>query len=774
MTTTDTSVNIDSRGPAADAPGQLPRDLIAGLVVFLVAVPLCMGIALASGAPILSGLLSGIIGGIVVGALSGSNVSVSGPAAGLAAIVMAQIQSLGSFEAFLLAVLIGGAIQLAAGLLRGGVFANFFPSNVIKGLLVAIGVLLILKQVPHLVGYDADVEGDLSFRRPGATTLTDLSTAWRRFVPGALLVGASSLALLVAWERSRLKKSRFPASLAAVLLGVAISEVLRATGSSWAIAETHLVRVPVLGADGMGLRDLVHTPAFSRWSDPAVLRAGLTLAVVASLETLLNLEATDKLDPLRRTSSPNRELVAQGVGNMLAGLLGGLPVTSVIVRSSVNAMNGGRTRRAAIFHGVLLLVSLLAIPRALNRIPLAALAAVLLVTGFKLASPKVIRQMREEGPQQFIPFAITVLSIVATDLLVGVLIGLFSAVVFILWSNARRGFRVIREDHVGGMVHRIELATQASFLNRARLATTLGAFGPGDQVAIDARATDYVDPDIVSMIKDFAHDTAPARGISVSLHGFKDRYPLQDVKLYVDWTTKEIQASLTPDRVLRLLKEGNERFVTGRRLTRDLATQVDATADGQHPMAVILSCIDSRSPAELLFDLGLGDIFSVRLAGNVASPKALGSMEFACKLAGAKLIVVLGHTRCGAVKATCDLVARGVDPAEATGLTNLGSITGPISEAVKMETKTAARRDASNGTFVDHVAEINVRNTIRWIEGNSPVLRSMILNGEVGIVGAMYDVATGQVRFLDGIGAAAAAAAAPRADAGPRELAVAP
>lgn len=744
--------------PPVEAPHDAPlgRDLVAGVVVFLVAVPLCLGIALASGAPILSGLLAGIIGGLVVGALSGSHISVSGPAAGLAAIVSAQIRDLGSFEVFLLAVLLAGVIQLAAGLLRAGVFADFVPTNVIKGLLVAIGVLLILKQVPHLVGYDADLEGDMSFRRAGGeTTLTDLSTAWRHFVPGALLVGASSLGLLVAWERSRLKTSRVPAPLVAVLLGVAISEALRAAGSSWTIADSHLVRVPVLGADGMSLRDLVRTPAFGRWSDPAVLRAGVTLAVVASLETLLNLEATDRLDPLRRSSSPNRELVAQGVGNMLAGLLGGLPVTSVIVRSSVNAQNGARTRRSTIVHGALLLVSLLAFPWALNRIPLAALAAVLLVTGFKLASPKVFRQMWAGGREQFAPFAVTVVAIVATDLLVGVVIGLVTSVAFILWSNARRGFRVIRENHVGGAVHRIELATQASFLNRARLAVTLGEFRRGDQVAIDARGADYVDPDIVTMIKEFAEETAPAQGISVSLLGFRDRYPLHDVKLYVDWTTKEIQDSLTPAHVLRLLEEGNDRFATGRRISRDLATQVDATAQGQHPMAVVLSCIDSRSPAELLFDLGLGDIFSVRLAGNVASPKALGSMEFACRLAGAKLIVVLGHTRCGAVKATCDLVARGVEP-ESTGLTNLRSITGPIAEAVAMETETAEGRDAANPGFVDRVAEINVRNAMRWVVENSPVLAAMIRDGEIGIAGAMYDVATGRVRFFDGAAAPAA------------------
>lgn len=749
-----------NHGHAAAVPATpLARDLVAGVVVFLVAVPLCLGIALASGAPIVSGLISGIVGGIVVGLLSGSHISVSGPAAGLAAIVLAQVQQLGAFEAFLLAVMIAGALQVVLGAVRAGALANYFPNSVIKGLLAAIGVLLILKQAPHLVGYDKDFEGDLSFGADdGSTTFSDLRQALQMFVPGALAVGCASVAVLLAWDRTPLRRLKVPASLVAVAVGVAISEAARAWHPAWTIEETHLVKLPIIGSEGMTWADVLKTPDFSRWNDPAVIMAGVTLAVVASLETLLNLEATDKLDPLRRTSPPNRELVAQGAGNMLAGCIGGLPMTSVIVRSSVNAQSGARTRASAVFHGVLLLVALVFAAQLMNRIPLSALAAVLIVTGFKLASPKVIRQMWQEGLRQFAPFAITVVAIVATDLLTGVLIGLGASVAFILVGNVKRGFRVIREDHVGGLVHRIELASQASFLNRAQLATTLGEFRRGDQVAIDARATEFIDPDIVSMIREFARETAPARGVKVSLLGFRDRYPIRDVKQYVDWTTKEIQASLTPDRVLRLLREGNERFVSGQRLTRDLAQQVDDTAEGQHPMACILSCIDSRSPAELLFDLGIGDIFSVRLAGNVASPKALGSMEFACKVAGAKLIVVLGHTRCGAVKATCDLVAKGLDPVEATGLTNLPSITEPISEAVRMETRTKDRRDASNMEFVDHVAEINVRNTMRWIEDNSPVLRSMAMNGEVAIVGAMYDVATGRVRFLDGVGAGGAAA----------------
>ena len=299
-------------------------------------------------------------------------------------------------------------------------------------------------------------------------------------------------------------------------------------------------------------------------------------------------------------------------------------------------------------------------------------------------------------------------------------------------------------------MHRIELASEANFVNRAHLAATLGDFRRGDQVALDARSTDYVDPDILALVREFVEDAAPARGVAVSLVGFKERYLLADVIQYVDFTTRELQASLTPQRVLRILQEGNERFASGQRLARDLVRQVDATATGQHPMAVVLSCIDSRAPAEILFDVGIGDIFSVRVAGNVAKAKVLGSMEFACKSVGAKLIVVLGHTRCGAVKATCRFVVEGIDPVAATGLTNLGSITSAISDAVEAEQRSAPPRSGDDPEFVDRVAARHVHNTITWIEQHSPTLKEMLDRGEVGIVGAMYDVSSGRVQFFGG------------------------
>tara|TARA_R110002094_G_scaffold90234_1_gene92877 strand:- start:499 stop:2787 length:2289 start_codon:yes stop_codon:yes gene_type:complete len=740
---------MDDREAAQTKERYVGRDLIAGIVVFLVALPLCLGIALASGAPLQAGLVSGIIGGLIIGSLSGSHISVSGPAAGLAAIVVTQIQDLGSFEVFLSAVLLSGVLQLAFGALKFGGLADYFPNSVIRGLLAAIGVLLILKQIPHLFGHDADYEGDLSFMQgDGDNTFTALVTTMEKLLPGAALVGLLSLLLLLVWHRTRLKKLLFPSALAAVLLGTLVNEILKLLGSDWAIAASHVVSLPVVGADGMGFTDLLHFPDFSQVLEPAVLLAAATLAVVGSLETLLNVEAIDKLDPLRRSTPTDRELLAQGVGNIVAGAVGGLPMTSVIGRSSVNAGAGSRTRLSTIFHGLLLLVSIGLLANIINRIPLSALAAVLVVTGFRLASPKLFRRMWHEGANQFLPFIATVIAIVTTDLLTGVLIGLGVGLLFVLLRNMEGGFQVVREDHVAGVVHRIELANHASFINRAYLAKEFNRFADGNQVVLDARRTDYVDPDVLSLIREFVDETAPARGVKVSTIGFKDSYSLDNIIQYVDFTSREVQASMTPQRVLAILKEGNERFRSDQRLNRDLVRQVGKTSDGQHPMAVVLSCIDSRAPAEILFDLGIGDIFSVRIAGHVARQKVLGSMEFACKVAGSKLILVLGHTRCGAVKATCDFVAKGVDPVAKTGMTNLGSITSVISESVNKETETKTNRDGSNDEFVGRVGTLHVDNTIRWIRSHSPTLAKMLDDGVIGIVGGMYDVKSGRVEFF--------------------------
>ena len=737
----------------ASAWSSLTKDLAGGLVVFLVALPLCLGIALASGAPMVAGLVSGVVGGLLVAWLSGSHTSVSGPAAGMVAVVLAQVAILGSFEAFLVAVILAGAIQILLGALRAGFIAAFFPSNVIKGLLAAIGVIVILKQIPHAVGHDADPEGDLGFlQADGRNTFSELASSLFDFEPGAMLVGLVSLAVLLAWDRGRLRKSLIPAPLVVVVLGVLANVAMKAAGSSWAIGSSHLVQVPTVASLGEFFK-VLPSPDLKAFGNPAIIMAAVTIAAVASLETLLNLEAVDKLDPRKRVSPPNRELMAQGVGNMVSGFLGGLPITSVIVRSSVNINAGAATRLSAFFHGVLLLLLVLLAPALLNQIPLASLAAVLIVTGLKLASPALFRQMWTEGRTQFVPFIVTTVAIVFTDLLTGVLIGLATSLAFILHSNYRRPLLRFMEHHVSGDVLRIEFSNQVSFLNRAVLEQALDSVPVNGHVMLDARNTDYIDPDILDLIDDFRRQTAPARNLKVSLVGFKDRYVMEDEIQYVDVSTREVQAQLTPESVLQFLKEGNQRFVTGRRLTRDLARQVDATAAAQYPMAVVLSCIDSRSPVELIFDMGVGDAFVIRIAGNVAKEKVLGSMEFACAVAGARLVLVMGHTSCGAVKAAVELFETGNTASKATGCEHLDSLINEIQKSIVPGTKPHGDwvTKETKLIYVDDVAKRNVATTIAYIRSASRTLRELEASGKIAIHGSMYDIKTGRVTYLEEI-----------------------
>ncbi|MCP5557256.1 MAG: bifunctional SulP family inorganic anion transporter/carbonic anhydrase [Verrucomicrobiaceae bacterium] len=728
-----------------------PQDFLSGLVVFLVALPLCLGIALASGAPLFSGIVSGVIGGILVGALSGSSTSVSGPAAGLTAVVAAQISTLGSFEAFLTVVVLAGIIQIFLGIFRAGFIAAFFPNSVIKGLLAAIGVILILKQIPHVVGHDPDPEGEMSFiQADHENTFTEIGRTLFDIHPGAALVGAISLLILILWERTRLKKLLIPAPLVVVVLGTAIASFLNRFGAPWGIEATHLVQVPTVG-EGASWSSLITLPDYSQLASPAVYLAAITIAIVASLETLLNIEAVDKLDPHRRTTPANRELLAQGIGNVVAGAIGGLPMTSVVIRGSVNVQSGGRTKLATIIHGLLLAGCVLLIPTWLNKIPLAALAAILLLTGYKLASPKLVRQMWAEGRNQFFPFIITVVAIVVTDLLVGILIGLGVAILFILHSNFRRPLRRVVEKHVGGEVLRIELANQVSFLNRAVLERTLNDVPRGGHVLLDASRTDYIDPDVLDLIHDFRENAATAHGVELSLKGFREEYRIADKILFQDFTSREIQDALTPDIVIEALREGNKRFLSGEQLTRDLRRQVDLTSLSQHPMAVILSCIDSRTPAEMVFDVGLGDVFSVRIAGNVAKEKVFASMEFACAVAGAKLVLVLGHTSCGAVSAAVDLFEGTQTPEAATGCDHLSALVEYIQQSVDSRmrlTALAAGVDAKKA-YVNDVARENVIRTVRVIRQNSKALHRLESEGRIKIIGGMYDLSSGAAELFE-------------------------
>jgi len=743
--------------PLAPSPAKsIFSDVTAGVVVFLVALPLCLGVALASGAPLFSGVLAGIIGGLVVGAISGSHTSVSGPAAGLTAIVVAQIAALGSFQTFLLAVFLAGLLQIGLGVMRAGFIAAFFPSSVIKGLLAAIGVILILKQIPHVLGHDLDPEGEMAFEQPDKqNTFSELIEVARnvdKLHPSAAIIGLASIAFLVLWDRSKsLKKSILPSALVVVLFGVIAHILFDRLGGRWTIETSHLVQMPV--ADSIkGFFNFFMLPNFGQILNPKVYQAAITIAIVASLETLLNLEAVDKIDPQRRDSPTSRELIAQGCGNAVAGLTGGIPVTSVIVRSSVNVLAGARTKLSTLVHGSLLLVSAMFLAQYLNMIPLSCLAAILLVTGFKLASPKLFKQMWKEGRYQFLPFIVTLVAIVLTDLLVGIMIGFVVALTFILNSNLRRPVKRVMEKHLGGEVLHIELANQVSFLNKASLAKILEEVPRGGHVLLDAQHTDYIDPDILSLIRDFKEQTAPIRGVQVSLSGFRDKYQLEDQVQYVDYSTRELQEQLTPVQVLQILREGNIRFRNNKRLTRDLGRQMSATAAGQHPLAVVLTCVDSRTPAEIVFDLGLGDVFVVRVAGNVTSRKILGSLEYGVAVAGAKLILVMGHTRCGAVGAAVDLMCSQKNAEETTGCQHLQQIIEEIQQSVDQNICRQADKLSAEEkeAFVNVVARNNVERSTQKIVEGSRTIRELVEAHKIAVVGALYDITSGRIDFLTG------------------------
>ena len=530
-----TTPNSVATGGAADSPSSAgPRDahpipglfvswrddVPASIVVFLVALPLCLGIALASGAPLLSGLVAGVVGGLVVGALSGSPLMVSGPAAGLTAIVLAGIEQVGGFPRFLPAVVIAGVIQVLMGAAKAGVIGYFVPSSVIRGMLAAIGLTLILKQVPHAVGYDADFEGDLAFVSPsGETTFSAIAHAMQAIQPGAVVAALLGIVILLVWPKTPLGRVKLlPAALVAVLVGVGINEALAAFRPDWAIRGTHLVALP---PDPGTLISQLTFPDWSALASREVWTLALTLGIVASLESLLSLEATNKIDPLKREAPASRELLAQGAGNVVSGLLGGLPLTGVIVRSSANVDAGGRTRLSAILHAVLLLLAVFTIAPLLNRIPLAALAAVLLVTGYKLTTPQLWRSAWERGPMQFIPFAATIVAVLLTDLLVGIGIGFAVGIAFVVIEQMRRP-AFTRVSPPGTVLTRFELPNQVTFLGKASLRRALDELPNGSRVEIDGRKTSQFDHDALEVLLGY-RETAKSRNIDYRLVGIPDQ-----------------------------------------------------------------------------------------------------------------------------------------------------------------------------------------------------------------------------------------------------------
>ena len=492
-------------------------DWKSGIAVFLVALPLCLGIALASGAPLLAGLVAGIVGGTIVSLLSGSELSVSGPAAGLTIIVATAIIELGSFPGFLVAVILAGGIQIALGLLKLGKIGGFFPSSVIRGMLVAIGIVIILKQIPHAIGDDLNFIGEFEFdQKDGKNTFSEILASFSTLKAGALFISTIGLIILFSWTKLG-ETFRFmnalPASLFVVLAGVAMNESFAIWAPDWYLGDSkdHMVNLPIFASTSEVWGGLV-SPDWSFITNSKVYSIALTLAIVASLESLLSLEATDSLDPLKRISSPDRELLAQGVGNVASGLLGGIPITSVIVRSSTNVYSGGKSRMSGFFHGILLLAAVLALPLYLNKIPLACLASVLLYTGYKLAHPSAFKKVIAEGWKQWVPFLVTVAVVVGVDLLWGIFIGTLVGLVFVILTNYSSVFTVFKN----GNEILIKFQKDVTFLHKMSLKEALRKIPSGSDVYIDTTKVHFMDHDIKQLIDEFIA-TAHERGIEADL-----------------------------------------------------------------------------------------------------------------------------------------------------------------------------------------------------------------------------------------------------------------
>jgi carbonic anhydrase len=749
----------------------LPADLRAGLVTFLVALPLCLGIALASGAPPLAGIIAGVVGGIIVGSLSGSGLSVSGPAAGLTTIVAAGILKLTTYESFLLAVALAGLIQLALGFARAGIIANYFPSSVIKGMLAAIGLTLILKQIPHALGWDRDAEGDFEFiQADGATTFTEIMAALNNIKPGAVALTVLAIGVLLLWQRPFFQRNRvlqnIPGALVAVVLSVVLNEFFQSSVPAFALQATHLVQLPILSA-GAGLGSLLRFPDFSAITNPQIFITALTIAVVASLETLLNVEATDKLDPLRRYTPPNRELKAQGIGNLVSGLLGGIPVTSVIVRSTVNLNAGARTKWAAVIHGVFLLSCVLLIPGLLNRIPLASLAGILLFTGYKLTKPALYQEQWRLGWSQFLPFIVTIVAVLLTDLLIGIGIGLAVGIFYILKANYRTSHFFHREQEPGiSDKIRISLADHVSFLNKASIIEILDQLPEDSVVEIDARRSSYIDHDIVEAIENF-RDTARMRNIQLTFYpgraGYAAMHPSEIASgeiIGFDTVVGETGAALVPGgyrpvaapepppaKMIPAVPDftrydqlfANNREWVAQKLSLS-PTYFEDLARGQKPQFLFIGCADSRVTIDSMTGTNPGEIFVHRNIANLVVPTDLNMLsvvQYAVQVLKVQHVIVLGHYGCGGVKAAMQR--------ENLGLINKWLI--PIRDVMRLHRRELAALPNEHERF-RRLIELNIQEQVYNLCKTSFVQEAWDGQEHLHVHGWVYDIREGLMRDL--------------------------
>lgn len=712
-------------------------DLSASLAVFLVAIPLCLGIAHASNAPLLSGLIAGIIGGMVIGFLSRSPLSVSGPAAGLTAIVASTALQLGSFESLLTAIVLAGIMQIFFGLLRAGTFGRYIPLCVIEGMLAAIGLTLILKQLPHLTGYDKEAEGleqfiitTQSFTNSHPSHGNTFSLLWdtaHHFHVSITILGVMSLLIMLLWDKIFSKKYReiyriIPSSLLAVIIGTGISLLYNVFEPQWIIKTNHLVQVPIINS----IKDFFTQTTFPLWStltNPQVYQAAFSIAFVASIESILCIEAIDKLDPQRRRTPVNRELIAQGTGNLLSGLLGGLPVTSVIVRSSVNLNAGAQTKLSTILHGLFILLAILLAAPLINNIPLAALAAVLIVTGYKLAHPQLFKRMYKNGWSQFLPFLATVVAILLSDLMIGVFIGIVVSTIFILHSHHHSKVISVYNQ---GKITEIVLSENLTFLNKQQIINTLEKIPPKAKVLINGSKTKYIDHDILETIKEFA-DNACHKKIEVLIGGLPQMK--NDQSHLMNEFEESYQELLGNNKKWVAEKERHE----GSRFFKDMA-------DGQSPQFLFVGCSDSRVPIEILTKAEPGDIFIHRNIANTVSltdTNFLSVLEYAVKVLRVKHIVVCGHYECGGVKAALSGDVEGV----------IWNWISQIKDVYRLyQTELDKLTDLHERE--KRLIEYNVIEQVKKIQKTLTVQQALETFGFPKLHGWVYDIKTGLIREL--------------------------
>lgn len=717
---------------------RLDKDIPAGIVVFLVALPLCLGIALASGAPLMSGLISGIIGGVIIGYLSKSGTSVSGPAASVAAVVLLAIEDLNSFQLFLGALVLAGFIQVILGIVKAGILADYMPTSIIKGLLAGIGVILILSQLPYTIGYEIDKSKLLNYSEDYLNNTYNLIlNFFNAFTIGAVVISVLSLGILIYWDKTPLKNFKLiPPALVVVILGVLLNQLFKIFMPFFYLDGIHLVNIPKVDS----IRTFFTFPDFSGYSDPKVWTTAFTIAIIASISTLLNIEATDNIDKLNRRTPPNRELIAQGIGNTLSGLLGGIAITSVIVRSSVSIEAGAQTKLSTIIHGFLLLLSVLFLSSIINLIPLASLAAILLVVGYKLASISVFKSLYKRGWNQFLPFVLTVIFIVLTDVLTGVLIGSALSIFYLLRSNYYNPFYIENIKYVQDEVIKLELSNEVSFFNKASIKNTLWSVPDNSKLLIDASFTSYMDPDVVDIIKEFQTRALVDHNIEVNVIGMKDSYLLGEEIDFYKKTKSEIKAKTNPKEILAYLKEGSTTYASRNLMSRKMQSKDLIEHLNESPLAVVLTCVDLREPLNMMLNTAIGDLVSLRSAALIIEKQSILNLEISCRDQGAKLVLFYGNSHNTVVKEAIIEYLKN----ESSNLSIL------IEDALKSETFSSRDlQSESLDKLANDIVDFNIEKAKSDLIAKSPYFKEALKKGDIGIASAFFNRDDNSVVFSE-------------------------